>query len=76
MKKSFGFIEVDLFTDDVNSVDHPEAIHFKGVLEEVAEDYHCSLVSFDVNHGTAIFSFDSDELTAEILTILQNDSQR
>ena len=73
--KSSGFIEIDLFTSNVNSVDHPEVIHFKGILEEVAEEYHCNLVSFDVDHGTVTFSFDSDEVTAEILTILQNYSQ-
>ncbi len=73
--KSSGFIEVDLFKADVNCLDHPEAIKFKGILEEIAEEYHCSLVSFDVDHGTVIFSFDSDELTAKILTILQNDDQ-
>ena len=73
--KSSGFIEIDLFTSNVNSVDHPEVIHFKEILEEVAEEYHCNLVSFDVDHGTVTFSFDSDEVTAEILTILQNYSQ-
>jgi len=72
--KSSGFVEVDLFNDDINSVDHPESIHFKGILEEVAEDYHCNLVSFDIKHGIVIFSFDNDELTAEILTVLQKNS--
>jgi hypothetical protein len=68
------FIEVDLFPEEVDSLDDPEVTHFKKLLKEVAEEYHCSLVSFDVNCGTVIFSFDSDELTAEILTILQNES--
>lgn len=66
-----GFIEVDLFSKDVNSADHPQAIHFRGLLEEVAEDYRCRLVSFEVENGTVTFSFDDDALTAEILKILQ-----
>ena len=66
-----GFIEVDLFSKDVNSADHPQAIHFRGLLEEVAEDYRCRLVSFEVEKGTVTFSFDDDALTAEILRILQ-----
>ncbi|RJR29643.1 MAG: hypothetical protein C4576_35000 [Desulfobacteraceae bacterium] len=66
-----GFIEVDLFSEDVDSVDHPQAIHFKGLLDEVAEDYRCRLVSFEVEKGTVTFSFDDDALTAQILKILQ-----
>ncbi len=68
-----GFIEVDLFSKDVDSADHPQAIHFRGLLEEVAEDYRCRLVSFEVEKGTVTFSFDDDGLTAEILKILQID---
>ena len=68
-----GFIEVDIFPKDVNSLDHPKVISFKRLLLEVAEEYDCFLVSFEINHGTVTFSFDSDEVTAEILTILQNE---
>lgn len=68
-----GTIEIDLFPEDVNRLDHPEVINFKRILLEVAEEYDCFLVSFEINHGTVTFSFDSDELTAEILTILEND---
>lgn len=73
--ESSAFIEIDMFPEEVNSMDHWEVVHFKGVLEEVAEEYHCSLVSFDIDHGKVIFSFDSDELMANILNILQNDSK-
>ena len=66
-----GIIEVDLFSEDVNSRDHPEALEFKKLLDEVAENYNCHLLSFDIDHGTVIFSFDNDELTAEILRVLQ-----
>ncbi len=66
-----GIIEVDLFSEDVDSLDHPEVVEFRRLLEEVAEDYDCSLTSFDVDHGTVSFSFDNDELDAEILRILQ-----
>ena len=68
-----GYIEVDMFSEDVNSLDHPKVIRFKRTLLEVAEEYDCFLVSFEIDHGTVVFSFDSDELTAEILTILKND---
>jgi len=70
--ESSGFIEVDLFPKDVDTLDHPEVIRFKRLLLEVAEEYDCFLVSFEIHHGTVIFSFNSDDLTAEILTILQN----
>jgi hypothetical protein len=48
---------------------------FKRVLLEVAEEYDCFLITFEINKGTVTFSFDSDELTAEILTILQHDDK-
>ncbi|MBN1850170.1 MAG: hypothetical protein JW932_16475 [Deltaproteobacteria bacterium] len=68
-----GFIEVDLFSDDVDSCAHPVAESFRDLLEEVAESYNCKLQSFDVDHGIVMFSFDCDELTAEILKLLQSD---
>jgi len=67
-----GIIEVDMFSREVNSEDHPEVITFKEVLLEVAEEYDCELLHFEINQGTVSFSFDSDELMADILKILQN----
>ena len=66
-----GVIEVDLFSEKVDSSDHPEAVRLRALLEELAEEYHCSLLSFEVERGTVSFSFDDDVLTAEILNILQ-----
>jgi len=66
-----GVIEVDLFDEDVNSPDHPEVMKFKKVLLEVAEEYHCRLLSFEVEAGTVSFAFDSDVLMAKILRLLQ-----
>jgi hypothetical protein len=69
--KLMGIIEVDLFSEDVDSLDHPEVVKFRRLLEEVADDYNCSLASFHIDQGTVSFSFDNDELDAEILRILQ-----
>lgn len=66
-----GIIEVEMFSEDVDSPGHPVAESFRDLLKEVADQYGCTLLSFDMDHGTASFSFDSDELTAEILKILQ-----
>ena len=63
--------EVDLFPREVNSAEHPQAREFKKVLEAVARDFHCRLLSFEVDHGTVSFVFDSDELNAEILKVLE-----
>jgi hypothetical protein len=68
-----GAIEVDLFSEEVDGANHPEAIRFKRLLEDVAEEYNCSLLSFSVERGTVSFSFDDDELTAEIIKILQDE---
>ncbi len=66
----FGYIEVDMFPPEVDHSDHPEAVRFKGLLQEVAEEYRCRLVFFEVQAGTVTFAFDSEELTAEILKVL------
>ena len=72
---SSGLIEVDLFSMDVNDLDHPEVIGLRELLEDVALEYQCRLTFFDVRQGTVTFSFDSDTLMADILKILRNDSQ-
>ena len=66
-----GIIEVDMFTKDIDSSEHPVAESFKDLLEEVAEQCGCRLLSFDVDKGMVSFSFDNDELTAKILKMLQ-----
>ncbi len=71
MKMPPGSFEVDLFPVEVDSPDHPYAEQFKEILESVAEEYECHLLSFEVHRGTVSFSFDSDDLTAEILKILK-----
>jgi hypothetical protein len=71
-----GAIEVDLFSEEVDNADHPTAVRFRELLEEVAEEYRCRLVSFEVERGTVSFSFDDDVLTAEILSILQIEEPR
>lgn len=69
------FIEVDLFSEEVDGTDHPDAVRFKEMLLEVADEYNCCLTSFEVEHGTVIFSFDSDELMAEIVGMLEKDRE-
>jgi hypothetical protein len=66
-----GIIEVDMFSEDVDSPEHTVAASFKDLLEDVAEQYKCHLTHFDVQRGMVSFSFDDDQLTAKILKILQ-----
>ena len=65
-----GIIEVDQFPKDVNSLDHPEVVEFRELLEEVADQFLCHLVTFDIDHGTVSFSFDDDRLAGVILKML------
>lgn len=69
-----GIIEVDLFSEDVDSLDHPEVVKFKRLLEEVADEFHCDLKSFAIEHGTVLFSFGNDTLDAKIVRLLRTDS--
>lgn len=71
MKESPGFFEVEMFPAEVDSQDHPYATQFREMLENVAGEYQCTLLSFEVHEGTVTFSFDSDELNAEIIEILK-----
>jgi len=73
MGEPVGYIEVDMFSKDVDDESHPEAVSLREVLEAIASEYDCTLCSFEVENGTAVFSFDSEELTAEILRLLQQD---
>lgn len=70
-----GFIEVDLFPEEIDSVEHPDVIRFKNLLEKVGLEYQTELIFFDIDTGTVRFAFDNDELTADIIKFLQNDSQ-
>jgi hypothetical protein len=68
-----GIIEVEMFSEDVDSPEHAVAESFKELLEEVAEQHKCHLTYFNVQSGTVSFSFDDDELTVKILKILQKE---
>jgi hypothetical protein len=68
-----GIIEVDMFAKDVDDPQHPVAESFRELLTEVAEQYCCKLDSFEVNRGVVSFSFDSEQLMADIIKILHID---
>ena len=68
--RSISSNQVDQFSKDVDSLDHPEVIEFRELLENAADEYNCHLVAFDIDHGTVSFSFDDDRVTAVILKML------
>ena len=70
-ENEYGYIEVDLFPTEINDLEHPEVIRFKKLLEDVAKEFNCDLTYFEIDHGTVIFSFNSDELIAEVLRMLK-----
>ena len=73
MVESRGIIEVDLFSEEIDEPDHPEVLRFRALLQDVADEYGCRLVSFDIHKGTVSFSFDNDALTGKVLKLLQDD---
>lgn len=70
-----GVIEVDLFEEEVNDPDHPEAQKFRLLLEQVADDHDCELTFFQIDKGTVCFAFDSEELTTKIIKIMQAEGE-
>ena len=68
-----GIIEIDMFSPDVTGSQHPVAESFRDLLDEVAEQYECKLMTFEVHKGVVSFSFDNEELMADIINILRTD---
>ena len=68
-----GVIAVDLFSPEVDGTGHPEAVRFRALLEDVAGEYGCELVYFEVESGTVSFSFNDDLLMADVLKLLKHD---
>jgi hypothetical protein len=71
-----NILEVDMFSSNVSSPEHPVADSFRELLEEVADQYNCRLQHFEVHEGAVSFSFDSEELMANILKILQEKEEK
>ena len=63
-----------MFPAEVDSPDHPYAAQFREILENAAKECNGKLLSFDVHEGTVTFSFDNDELTAEIIDMLNKNA--
>jgi hypothetical protein len=65
-----GVIEVDLFEEEVDNSDHPEALKFRLLLEQVADDHDCELTFFEIKQGTVCFAFDNEELMTKIIKVM------
>ncbi len=74
--KSHGSFEIELFPSEVDALDHPFVTQFREILEDLAEQYRCSLTAFSIEKGTVSFAFDNEEITAEIVKLLRNDGSR
>ena len=73
--ESHGAFEIEIFPQEVDSLDHPFVTQFKEILEDLSYEYNCSLTSFTIDKGTVEFSFDNDEITAEIVNILKDEKR-
>src|SRR5689334_7313325 len=56
-----------LFASDVHSLDHPEVVRFRAILEGMARAYGGRLLSFAIDHGVVAFSVDSEEMARDLL---------
>ena len=48
MNENIVLIELDMFPSEINSLDHPEVLRFRELLEDVALENHCRLLFFDI----------------------------
>ncbi|RPI79827.1 MAG: hypothetical protein EHM45_01350 [Desulfobacteraceae bacterium] len=70
-----GVIEVDLFDEEVEGPDHPEAQKFRLLLEQVADDHDCELTFFQIEKGTVCFAFDNEELMTKVIKTMQEQGE-
>ena len=63
---------MNLFGEDVDSLEHPDVQEYYGILKEMAEAYGCNLTGFAIKKGVVLFSFDNNEILYDIMEDIKN----
>jgi hypothetical protein len=56
-----------LFSEDVDSLDHPTAVGYREILESGSEIFAATLMTFAVHKGVIAVSIEGEEFVNEIL---------
>ena len=61
-------IVLHLFSEEVDSLDHPTIREFREILERIAQTYGSRLTHFGVIRGTVSFQFDNGKPMHDIMS--------
>lgn len=62
-----GMIALNLFSEDVDSLNNPRVQEFKSLLENMADAYKTKLRTFAIHKGKVIFSVNDEEMCDDLL---------
>jgi len=62
-----GMMALNLFSEDVDSLDDPRVQEFKSLLENMANAYKTKLRTFAIHKGKVIFSVNDEEMCNDLL---------
>lgn len=60
-------IALNLFSEDVDSLNNPRVQEFKSLLENMADAYKTKLRTFAIHKGKVIFSVNDEEMCDDLL---------
>ena len=56
-----GFFVMKLFSQEINSLKHPEVQKLKSLVESIGRKFNSKLATFEISHGVVSFKFDKEE---------------
>lgn len=69
-------IALSLFPSDVDSLEHPEVIALRGMIEAGCAAFDCRMTSFAIKNGVVFIAVTSDEFAKEIMDGIAHASGR
>ena len=66
-----SIIAFRLFTEDVNSIEHPKVQECKTLLENMATAYKTKLRTFAIHKGIVLFSVNNEEIRDALLNDIE-----
>ena len=62
-----AIVMLTIFPHEVNSLDHPEVVRLRTLLQDGVAMYGGKLTSFAIEHGVVFFGIDNEEMARDML---------